>query len=72
VRMTEFGIELELINQKPALDRLAKLLRMEVERTEISGPDKGPIEIADPAGEARRQLDLIAQRRTEAKAKEES
>jgi phage terminase small subunit len=65
VRMTEFGIELELINQKPALDRLAKLLRMEVERTEISGPDKGPIEIADAKDRLKDRLEAMAKKLAE-------
>lgn len=38
--------EIKFHNGRTAsLDKLSKVLRMEVQRTEISGPDKGPIEV---------------------------
>jgi hypothetical protein len=45
------GINLEWMQDKPALRYLAKLLRMEVDRTEISGPEGGAIQVQTDPGE---------------------
>lgn len=41
-------ISIKLRDDRPALRYLAKLMRMEVERTEISGPDGGPVVTESP------------------------
>lgn len=60
------GVNLEWLQDKPALRYLAKLLRMEVERTEISGPQGGPIEIEDPAERIMAQLRTLKKRNEDA------
>ena len=46
----EFGrtISVKLLNDRPALGRLAKLLGMERNKLELSGPDGGAIPVASP------------------------
>lgn len=48
--ITEFGtaVHVKVHDPKPALFKLAKLLGMEVDRTEISGPDGGPMQVESP------------------------
>lgn len=63
------GITVKLKSDSAALRYLAKLLRMEVDRTEISGPDQGPIEVQDPAERIMAQLRMLKARNEEAAAK---
>lgn len=55
-------------DRKAALDKLSKVLRMEVTRTEISGPNGGTIEVSDPAGRLAERLKEIRERNAAAKA----
>lgn len=58
---TELGVEVTFHNdRKAALDKLAKLLKMEVQRTEISGPNGGAIEMSDPKARIRDRLEEMA------------
>lgn len=60
------AVKLTFHNERSrSLEKLAKLLRMEVERTEISGPNGGPLEVSDPAAEIAKQIDLIEKRNEE-------
>lgn len=69
--ITEFGntIKVRLEDRQAAFAKLMKILRMDIDRTEISGPNGGPVEVTDPADEVRRELELIAKRREEVKRK---
>lgn len=67
------GVKLTFHNdRKGALDKLAKLLRMEVDRTEISGPDKGPIQVDSPHDSIMKRYDEIAERRAAAKERDKA
>jgi phage terminase small subunit len=48
--ITEFGttITIKLLNDRPALMKLAKLLGMERQKLEISGPDGGAVQVESP------------------------
>lgn len=56
------GIRVKLLHDRPALRYLAKLLRMEVERQEISGPDGGPIAMESPRERLKARMDELAKR----------
>jgi phage terminase small subunit len=60
-------------SRESALARLAKLLRMEVNRTEVTGANGGPIEMVDPLARLMDGVDEIAKRNhAEAVGKPES
>lgn len=47
VKMGKYGAEVKINDKSAALDKLSKILGLYIERTEVSGPDGGPVEVTN-------------------------
>jgi phage terminase small subunit len=55
-------VKVKLYDKMSAMAHLAKLLNMLVDRSEISGPDGGPVEVVDHKSRITERLNAIAKR----------
>lgn len=56
------GLKIKLKDDSPSVRYLAKLLRMEADRVELSGPQGGPVETYDMTAEILRESELTKKR----------
>lgn len=59
---TPVGLKIRLKDDSPTVRYLAKLLRMEADRVELSGPQGGPVETYDMTAEILRESELTKKR----------